>query len=67
VRIVHDGKEQLIPADTVILAVGSASHNPLYTVAAELKIAVEVVGDARQPATVLEATHQGFNTGRTII
>lgn len=67
VRIVHDGQEQLIPADTVILAVGTASHNPLYTVAAELQIAVEVVGDARQPATVLEATHQGFNAGRTIM
>jgi 2,4-dienoyl-CoA reductase (NADPH2) len=66
VVIEHSGEEQFIKADTVILAVGTLSHNPLETIAAELGISTTVVGDALQPATVMEATHQGFKAGNGI-
>lgn len=66
VVIEKDGGEELIKADTVILAVGTQAHNPLEKYAAELGITCQVVGDARQPATVLEATHQGFRAGQEV-
>jgi len=53
-----------IPADSVVLAVGTASENRLRKLAAELGIACRVVGDALQPGTVYEANHQGFLAGR---
>ncbi len=67
VVIVRDGEEQYIRADNVVLAVGTISHNPLEPIVTELNIAFEVVGDARQPATVMEATHQGFRAGNGIV
>ncbi len=53
-----------VPADSVVLAVGTASENRLQRLAAELGIACRVVGDALQPGTVFEANHQGFLAGR---
>jgi len=61
------GKTEIeIPADTVILAIGTKSENRL---AQELKSAgleVKVIGDADKVATVLEAVEQGFDVGRTL-
>ncbi|MEE4241020.1 MAG: FAD-dependent oxidoreductase [Desulfopila sp.] len=66
VRIETGGKEEVLKADTVILAVGTGANNPLETLAAELGIPCMVAGDALKPATVLEATHQGFKVSREI-
>lgn len=66
VRIEHGTTEQLLAADSVVLAVGTRSANPLEKIARELDIACEVVGDARTPATVLEANHQGYIAGMNI-
>ncbi len=60
------GKQELLAADSVILAVGTRPYNPLRSVAAELGIPCQVVGDANSSGTVLEATHQGFLAGRSI-
>jgi 2,4-dienoyl-CoA reductase (NADPH2) len=60
------GETELVMADTVILAVGTESNNSLQKIAAELGIVCEVIGDAQKPATVFEATHQGFRAGRSI-
>jgi 2,4-dienoyl-CoA reductase (NADPH2) len=67
VRIESGGKEELLEADTVVLAVGTMAYNPLQKVALELDIPCRVAGDARKPATVLEATHQGFRAAREIV
>lgn len=61
-----DGAEELIPADSVVLAVGTLPHNPLEKAAAKLQILCKVAGDARKPATVLEAAHQGYRAGMGI-
>ncbi len=67
VVIIHRGEEQLVKADTVILAVGTVSWNPVEKIASDLGITYMVVGDALQPATVMEATHQGFKAGNGIV
>jgi 2,4-dienoyl-CoA reductase (NADPH2) len=66
VRIEHGGNEQELVADSVVLAVGTKSANPLEKMAGELGISCEVVGDAMAPGTVFEANHQGYNAGKNI-
>lgn len=66
VKIEQEGESRELPADTVVLAVGTRSANPLQKVAEELGIGFTVVGDAMTPATVFEANHQGYNAGRSI-
>lgn len=60
-----DGVEE-IPADTVILAAGSRSYNPLMELVEQKGIPVAVAGDARQVAQAYDAVHQGFAVGREI-
>jgi len=66
VRLEHGGEVRELPADSVVLAVGTRSANPLQRIAEELGISCLVVGDALAPATVFEANHQGYNAGRSI-
>jgi 2,4-dienoyl-CoA reductase (NADPH2) len=66
VRIEHGGQEQVLPADSVVLAVGTRPANPLEKTADELGIPCQVVGDALAPGTVFEANHQGYNAGKNI-
>jgi 2,4-dienoyl-CoA reductase (NADPH2) len=67
VQIEYKGELKELAADTVVLAVGTKPYNPLEAVAKELGIACRVVGDARQPAMVFDAIHQGFDAGNTKI
>ncbi len=66
VRLEHGGEVRELPADSVVLAVGTRSANPLQRLAEELGMSCLVVGDALAPATVFEANHQGYNAGRSI-
>jgi len=50
-----DGREESIPADTVIIAVGSCSENSLYEQLKDSGLEVHLVGDAREPRKALEA------------
>jgi len=61
-----DGHTLNIPADTVVLGVGSRSHNPLSEPLARLEIPCTLVGDADQVATAFEAMHSGFKAGMAI-
>ena len=67
VIIEQAGQHQEVPADTVVLAVGTRAHNPLQKNAAELHIPCQVVGDAKQPAMVFDAIHQGFAAGQRLL
>ena len=67
VLIEQAGQRREISADTVILAVGTKEYNPLQKVAAEQHILCQVIGDARQPAMVFDAIHQGFAAGRNLL
>ena len=61
------GQRQEIPADTVVLAVGTKTFNPLHKLVNERQIPCQVVGDAHEPAMVFDAIHQGFAAGRNIL
>jgi len=56
----------LLPADSVVLAVGTRPTNDLEAVCAELGIPCTLVGDAHRPAMVFDAIHQGFRAGREV-
>ncbi len=57
---------QVIAADTVVLAVGSKSHNPLGAVLQKKGLPHLIAGDANQVAQAIDAVHQGFKAGREI-
>lgn len=66
VRIEYNGQVEDIPADSVVLAVGTRPHNPLQELLETVGIPVRVVGDAVKPAMVFDAIHQGYTAGREI-
>ena len=66
VRIEADGTIEELLADSVVLAVGTRSYNPLQQAAVSLGVPVRVVGDAVRPAMVFDAIHEGFIAGREI-
>ncbi|MDM8535679.1 FAD-dependent oxidoreductase [Desulfobacterales bacterium HSG17] len=52
-----------IPADTIVLAAGSKSYNPLQETVEGLGIPVKVVGDAANVGMAFDAVHAGFIAG----
>jgi 2,4-dienoyl-CoA reductase (NADPH2) len=66
VRVEMNGAVKEIPADTVVLAAGSRSYNPLQEEVLKRKIPCSVVGDAKRVALAFDAVHQGFDAGRAI-
>jgi 2,4-dienoyl-CoA reductase (NADPH2) len=73
VEIVHDGLKvdkddcvETIAADTVVIAAGSASYNPLQGLLEKLGIAFKVAGDAGKVALAFDAVHQGYRAGKEI-
>lgn len=55
-----------IAADTVVLALGSRSYNPLEEICKRKGISYKVLGDARRIAKAFDAIHQGYNVVREI-
>lgn len=53
-------QEQLIPADTVVLALGSRSNRRLYEAIKENVGEVHLIGDAQRPRTIHEAMDEGL-------
>ncbi|MDD2897276.1 MAG: FAD-dependent oxidoreductase [Desulfuromonadaceae bacterium] len=66
VTIECNGRQEHIPADSVVLAVGTRAYNPLQEIVAAHGIPYRVTGDALRPAMVFDAVHQGFAAGREI-
>ena len=62
-KVEKDGGVETIAADTVVIAAGSASYNPLQRVVEKLGIAFKVVGDAGKVALAFDAVHQGYRAG----
>ncbi len=55
-----------IQADTVVLAVGSKSYNPLVEIVQKKGLPHLIAGDAQRVAQAIDAVHQGFKAGREI-
>ncbi len=64
--IESDDKKTEINADTIVLAAGSASYNPLESFLKEQEIPYQVTGDAKSIALAFDAVHQGFQAGMEI-
>lgn len=65
VLIECDGATSLIPADTVVLAVGTRKVNPL---AEQIPAGIQVItiGDALKPRKAFDAIHEGFKAARSL-
>ena len=64
-KIQKDTREELLPADSVVMATGSKSENALASLK-DLVPELHVIGDAKKPRNALEAIREGFLTGLTI-
>jgi len=60
VKIQLGDEEQLIPADTVVLAVGSKPDSRLYGEIKDKVAEAYLIGDAQKPRRTLDAIHEGF-------
>ncbi len=61
-----DGEETKIPADCVVLALGSRPYNPLQENLLAKGLDCRVVGDAQKIGQAIDAVHAGFALGREI-
>ncbi len=66
VKVEHAGEEIVFTADTVVLAAGTLSCNPLQEKLEERGVVCHVIGDAQRPAMVFDAVHQGFALGNKL-
>ncbi|MCG6911096.1 MAG: FAD-dependent oxidoreductase [Deltaproteobacteria bacterium] len=66
VVVEKDGKAEEIPADSVVLAMGSEAHNPLQEPVEKMGIPCRVAGDAAKIALAFDAVHGGFEAGRKV-
>jgi 2,4-dienoyl-CoA reductase (NADPH2) len=66
IKVETNDKIEEIPADTIVLAVGSRSSNPLSEILEKKGIPFKVAGDANKVAQAIDAVHQGFAAGREI-
>ena len=63
VRIEQDGQSEDIPADSLVLAVGTRAFNPLQEAFAARVTVLRVAGDAVRPSMVFDAIHEGYKAG----
>jgi 2,4-dienoyl-CoA reductase (NADPH2) len=66
IKVEKDNTVEEIPADTIVLAVGASSHNPLQAVLEKKGTPFQTVGDAGRVGLAFDAVHQGFKAGRNI-
>lgn len=66
VEIECKGEIEKIPADTVVLAVGTHENSQLQREIEATGLSYQVIGDAQKPAMVFDAIHQGYAMGRNI-
>jgi 2,4-dienoyl-CoA reductase (NADPH2) len=66
VKVEREGAVEEIPANTVVIAAGAQSFNPLQEIIEGKGIPCQVVGDASQVATAFDAVHKGFRAGREV-
>lgn len=66
VKVEREGKTELIPADTIVMATGSVSENALTSTLEKLGIPFEVTGDAARIGLAYDAIHSGFEAGRAV-
>ena len=66
VRVEKGDDQSLIPADSVVLALGTQPDNRLYEAVKDGSTEVILIGDAKQPAKAYDAVHQAFSIAADI-
>ena len=66
VCVSHEGREETIPADTVILAVGYRNLSSLYEELQDIVEEVYQIGDFRQTRKIASAVYEGYHIARNI-
>ncbi|NLF45902.1 MAG: FAD-dependent oxidoreductase, partial [Syntrophomonadaceae bacterium] len=66
VVVEKDGEKKVVPADTVILAVGSRSNNELQEQIKDLVPEIYLIGDGLKPRKAMDAVHEGYHLGNEI-
>ncbi|MDX9789115.1 MAG: FAD-dependent oxidoreductase [Desulfobacterales bacterium] len=66
VKVEKGGEISEIPCDSVVIAAGAKSYNPLQEILQKKGIPCQVVGDAGKIGLALHAIHQGFEAGRNV-
>lgn len=66
VEVEKAGERSIIPADTVVLALGTQAENSLYQAIRQTHPQVILVGDAKKPAKAYDAVHEAFAAALTI-
>jgi 2-enoate reductase len=61
-----DGKQETIPADTVIIAVGYRSNDSLYKALKGKVPEIYCIGNSAEPRRILEATREGYQIGQAL-
>ncbi|MDD9303591.1 MAG: FAD-dependent oxidoreductase [Desulfobacter sp.] len=59
-EVEQDGKVVEMTADTVVVAAGSASYNPLESMVKEMGLDYRVIGDALAVGMAFDAVHAGY-------
>jgi 2,4-dienoyl-CoA reductase (NADPH2) len=65
-NIEQDGIIHEIEADTVVVAAGSVSYNPLESELEKMGVEYRIAGDAKNVSTAFDAVHQGYKIGLEI-
>ena len=60
------GKQEFMPCDTVVLAVGTVPVNSLKGTLEPMGMEVRLIGDAKKPRKAFDAIREGFYTAREI-
>jgi len=60
------GKQEFMPCDTVVLAVGTVPVNSLKGSLEPMGMEVRLIGDAKKPRKAFDAIREGFYTAREI-
>ncbi len=66
VLVEKEGEEVLLPADSVVLAIGATANNSLAEKLAGQVNELHVIGDAVEPRKITEAVREGFELARTL-
>jgi 2,4-dienoyl-CoA reductase (NADPH2) len=66
IRVEKGNAVELIPADSVVLAIGAIPFNPLEELLKQMGIPCRVIGDALRIGLAMDAIHQGFKAGRQV-
>ncbi|MHA1992847.1 MAG: hypothetical protein ACW98A_17960 [Candidatus Hodarchaeales archaeon] len=66
VEIEREGNNEIVKADTVVIAAGMEPYNNLLNTLKEKLPNIHAIGDCSQARRMLEAIHEGYAIGRKL-